>query len=149
MNAFGWNPRLRTATKSLAGDAWWNGPVPAQDTVFLELSELCQTDQEIRELFQAARKGGGGGVDAPSACLASDSPTTPRTGTRSTRATPSACGAVSRPAVTSCQGQLWFSGYLSSHGQRWWITTPWWIRPTRRRWQDPGSDCRGHPAIWS
>ena len=58
MNALGWNPGLRTATKSLAGDAWWNAPVPAQDTVFLELSELCQTDQEIKELFQAARRVG-------------------------------------------------------------------------------------------
>ena len=58
MNALGWNPGLRTATKSLAGDAWWNAPVPAQDTVFLELSELCQTDQEIQELFQAARRVG-------------------------------------------------------------------------------------------
>jgi hypothetical protein len=55
LNALGWNCRLRSPTKSLAPDAWWNLSPTAVPTLFSTLSEVYQTDDQIRTLFQIAR----------------------------------------------------------------------------------------------
>lgn len=58
-NALGWNNGLRTATKSLAADAWWNSSPTSAPTLFGSLSQHYQTDEEIKELFQLARANSG------------------------------------------------------------------------------------------
>lgn len=57
LNALGWNSGLRTATKSLAEDAWWNDTLNQADVMstFRTLSAAHQTDLEIKELFNRAR----------------------------------------------------------------------------------------------
>lgn len=55
LNALGWNGGLRSPTKSLAAYAWWNMSAAAAPTLFNILSEIYQTDDQIRALFQLAR----------------------------------------------------------------------------------------------
>jgi hypothetical protein len=58
-NILGWNNGLRTATKSLAADAWWNSSPTSAPTLFGSLSQHYQTDGQIKELFQLARANSG------------------------------------------------------------------------------------------
>ena len=58
-NALGWNSGLRSASKSMAADAWWNLSPTSAPTMFNTLSQRYQTDQDIRELFQLARVNSG------------------------------------------------------------------------------------------
>jgi hypothetical protein len=56
LNALGWNSGLRSPTKSLDPDAWWHStPSTDRSEVFQQLSERYQTDDQIMELFEAAR----------------------------------------------------------------------------------------------
>jgi hypothetical protein len=55
LNALGWNGGFRSPTKSLKANAWWNMAPTAVPTLFNVLSEIYQTDDEIRALFQLAR----------------------------------------------------------------------------------------------
>ncbi|GFZ43054.1 hypothetical protein JCM24511_00772 [Saitozyma sp. JCM 24511] len=55
LNALGWNSGLRSPTKSLAANAWWHMATTAVPTLFNILSEIYQTDDQIRALFQLAR----------------------------------------------------------------------------------------------
>jgi hypothetical protein len=55
LNALGWNGGLRSPTKSLAANAWWNMSPTAVPTLFNILSEIYQTDDQIKALFQLAR----------------------------------------------------------------------------------------------
>jgi hypothetical protein len=55
LNALGWNGGIRSPTKSLAAHAWWNLSPDAAPTLFNNLSEIYQTDDQIRALFQLAR----------------------------------------------------------------------------------------------
>jgi hypothetical protein len=55
LNALGWNGGFRSPTKSLAASAWWNQSPAAAPTLFNILSEIYQTDDQIRALFQLAR----------------------------------------------------------------------------------------------
>jgi hypothetical protein len=59
LNALGWNGDLRTPTKSLRPDAWWNMVAPAAPSLFGKLAELYQTDDQIRALFELARANAG------------------------------------------------------------------------------------------
>ena len=58
-NALGWKNGLRTATKSLAADAWWNSSPTSAPTLFSNLIQHYQTDDEDKELFQLARANSG------------------------------------------------------------------------------------------
>jgi hypothetical protein len=55
LNALGWNSDLRTPTKSLRPNAWWNMVEPAAPSLFGTLAELYQTDNQNRALFELAR----------------------------------------------------------------------------------------------
>lgn len=56
LNALGWNSGLRKPTTSLQADAWWNTRVAlGTPGVFEVLSTLCQTDNQIKVLFNLAR----------------------------------------------------------------------------------------------
>ncbi|GFZ50325.1 hypothetical protein JCM24511_08082 [Saitozyma sp. JCM 24511] len=55
LNALGWNGGIRSPTKSLAAHAWWNLSPDAAPTLFNNFSEIYQTDDQIRALFQLAR----------------------------------------------------------------------------------------------
>ena len=60
LNGLGWNSGLRQATMSLTADAWWLGTAETEmSSTFQEISNWCQTDVEIRDLFLAARSNGG------------------------------------------------------------------------------------------
>jgi hypothetical protein len=54
LNALGWYGGIRSPTKSLAVSAWNMSPT-AVPTLFNILSEIYQTDDQIRALFQLAR----------------------------------------------------------------------------------------------
>lgn len=56
LNGLGWNAGIRRATKSLDPDAWWHStPSTDRSQVFRTLSEMYQTDDQIKELFDKAR----------------------------------------------------------------------------------------------
>jgi hypothetical protein len=58
-NSFGWNGGLRRPSKSFDPGAWWNdSDGPATSTVELagQLSELCQSDAQVKLLFTKARQ---------------------------------------------------------------------------------------------
>ncbi|RSH83632.1 hypothetical protein EHS25_005536 [Saitozyma podzolica] len=55
LNGLGWNGGISSPTRSLAAHAWWNLSPDAAPTLFNNLSEIHQTDDQIRELFQLAR----------------------------------------------------------------------------------------------
>jgi len=59
LNALGWNGDLRTPTKSLRPNAWWNMVAPAAPSLFGTLAEIYQTDDQIRALFELARANAG------------------------------------------------------------------------------------------
>jgi hypothetical protein len=50
---------FRTATKTLAPDAWCNSSTSSAPTLFSKLSQHYQTDEEINDLFQLARADSG------------------------------------------------------------------------------------------
>jgi len=57
-NSLGWNPGLRTATKSLNPDAWWNaamGQASAVMDLLDFLNRTCRTDPQIELLFTVAK----------------------------------------------------------------------------------------------
>lgn len=58
LSALGWNKGLRTSTKSLAPDAWWN-LAAARPSVFQQLCQRYRTDGTIKDLFNLARAAGG------------------------------------------------------------------------------------------
>lgn len=56
LNAVGWNNGLRSPSKSLEAKAWWNQDSSRTDTtLYQSLSEICQTDRDIKDLFNTAR----------------------------------------------------------------------------------------------
>jgi hypothetical protein len=58
-NSLGWNGGLRKPRKSLDPGAWWNewnGPAPSTLELSSRLSELCQTDAQLKLLFTTARQ---------------------------------------------------------------------------------------------
>jgi hypothetical protein len=57
-NSFGWNRGLRNPSKSLDPGDWWNetaGSTPGSTDLVGQLNELCQTDSEVKLLFNSAR----------------------------------------------------------------------------------------------
>ncbi|GFZ50315.1 hypothetical protein JCM24511_08071 [Saitozyma sp. JCM 24511] len=54
LNTLGWNGGLHSPTKSQAAYTWWNTSAAAAPTLFNILSEIYQTDDQIRALFQLA-----------------------------------------------------------------------------------------------
>jgi hypothetical protein len=58
LNAFGWNAGIRRPTKSLDPNAWWHStPSTDRATVFRQLIQKYQTDDQIRDLFHKAKEG--------------------------------------------------------------------------------------------
>jgi hypothetical protein len=58
-NSLGWNGGLRKASKSLDPAVWWiewTGPAPSTLETSSRLSELCQTDAQLKLLFTTARQ---------------------------------------------------------------------------------------------
>jgi len=56
LNAVGWYNGLRSPTKSLKPKAWWNNNSDKTDpSLYQSLCAICQTDDQIRELFNIAR----------------------------------------------------------------------------------------------
>ena len=56
LNAVGWNNGLQSLSKSLAPKAWWNHDGSKTDpTLYQSLCEICQTDRDIKDLFNFAR----------------------------------------------------------------------------------------------
>jgi hypothetical protein len=56
LNAVGWNNGLRSPSKSLEPKAWWNHDNSRTDpTLYQSLCEICQTDNDIKDLFGTAR----------------------------------------------------------------------------------------------
>jgi len=56
LNAVGWNNGLRSPSKSLDRKAWWNNDCNKTDpTLYQSLCEICQTDSQIKDLFNTAR----------------------------------------------------------------------------------------------
>lgn len=56
LNAVGWNNGLRSPTKSLEPKAWWHQDGNRNDpTLYQSLCEICQTDEEIKDLFNVVR----------------------------------------------------------------------------------------------
>jgi hypothetical protein len=59
LNSLGWHGGLRRPSKSLDPGAWWNeveGPVSSSTELSAQLSELCQSDQQLKVLFTIARQ---------------------------------------------------------------------------------------------
>lgn len=58
LNALGWNAGIRRPTKSLDPNAWWHStPSTDRATIFRQLIENYQLDDEIRGLFWKAKEG--------------------------------------------------------------------------------------------
>lgn len=58
LNGLGWNGGIRRPTKSWDPEAWWHSTQSTtQSNIFHSLGERCQTDKEIKELFEQARGG--------------------------------------------------------------------------------------------
>ncbi|RSH89776.1 hypothetical protein EHS25_001762 [Saitozyma podzolica] len=56
LNGLGWNGGIRSPTKSLDPNAWWHcTPSTDRSAIFQELSEMYQSDEEIRDLYEQAR----------------------------------------------------------------------------------------------
>jgi hypothetical protein len=55
LNAIGWNSGLRKPTRLHNADAWWNDHQITVTSVFQQLSQTFQTDEDIGRLFQSAR----------------------------------------------------------------------------------------------
>ena len=57
LNGLGWNPGIRSPTKSLDPDAWWHlTPSSDRSDIFRQLSARYHTDDDLKQLFEQARR---------------------------------------------------------------------------------------------